>query len=292
MEELKSLIEFLEVTRLFVFSRSLLLIIGGFFIARLASAAAIKFFPKALTAHSQLALKRSVFYVIWGLFVVSALRQLGFDLSLLLGAAGILTVAVGFASQTSASNLISGLFLMVERPFSIADVIRVGGTTGEVISIDLLSVKLRTFDNLFVRIPNETMIKSEVTTLTKFPIRRFDLLLGVAYRENISKVKEVLLEVADRNPLCLKEPDPLFIFQGFGDSSMDIQLSVWAQRENFLKLKNSIFEEVKLAFDEHGIEIPFPHLSLYAGSETDAIPVTMVEPRTPEASAEQKRDLN
>ena len=292
MEELKSLIEFLEVTRLFVFSRSLLLIIGGFFIARLASAAAIKFFPKALTAHSQLALKRSVFYVIWGLFVVSALRQLGFDLSLLLGAAGILTVAVGFASQTSASNLISGLFLMVERPFSIADVIRVGGTTGEVISIDLLSVKLRTFDNLFVRIPNETMIKSEVTTLTKFPIRRFDLLLGVAYRENISKVKEVLLEVADRNPLCLKEPDPLFIFQGFGDSSMDIQLSVWAQRENFLKLKNSIFEEVKLAFDEHGIEIPFPHLSLYAGSETDAIPVTMVEPRTPEPSAEQKRDLN
>lgn len=277
MEELRSLIEFLEVTRLFVFSRSLLLIIVGFFIARLASAAAIKFFPKALTAHSQLALKRSVFYVIWGLFVVSALRQLGFDLSLLLGAAGILTVAVGFASQTSASNLISGLFLMVERPFSIADVIRVGGTTGEVISIDLLSVKLRTFDNLFVRIPNETMIKSEVTTLTKFPIRRFDLQLGVAYRENISHVKEVLLQVADKNPLCLKEPDPLFIFQGFGDSSMDIQFSVWAQRENFLKLKNSLFEEIKVAFDEHGIEIPFPHISLYAGSETDAIPVTMVD---------------
>jgi small-conductance mechanosensitive channel len=92
-------------------------------------------------------------------------------------------VAIGFASQTSASNLISRLFLMIERPFSIADVIRVGNTTGEFISIDLLSVKLRNVDSFFVRIPNETMIKNEVTRLTKFPVRPADLKVGIAYKD-------------------------------------------------------------------------------------------------------------
>ena len=123
---------------------------------------------------------------------VSALRELGFDLSVVLGAAGILSVAIGFASQTSTSNLISGLFLMLERPFSIGDVIKVDSTTGEVISIDLLSVKIRTFDNLFVRSPNESMIKTQVTTLTKFPIRRADLQVGIAFKEDIERVKEIL----------------------------------------------------------------------------------------------------
>jgi small-conductance mechanosensitive channel len=209
------------------------------------------------------------------LFVASALRELGFSLGVLLGAAGVLSVAIGFASQTSASNLISGLFLIGERPFGAGDVIKVGDTTGEVLSVDLLSVKLRTFDNLFVRIPNETLIKSEVTTLTRFPIRRFDLMVGVAYKEDIERVRAVLMEVAERNALCLDEPKPLFIFNGFGDSSLNIQFSVWAKRENFLDLRNSMQIEIKKAFDAEDIEIPFPHVTLYTGSVTDPFPVRL-----------------
>ncbi|MFP4228963.1 MAG: mechanosensitive ion channel family protein [Salinivenus sp.] len=218
-------------------------------------------------------LRRMVFYGIAGLFAASALVELGFDLGVVLGAAGILTVAIGFASQTSASNVISGLFLLGERPFAVGDIIRVGNTTGEVLSVDLLSVKLRTFDNLFVRIPNETMIKSEVTNLRRFPIRRVDLQVGVAYKEDLREVREVLMQVADRNPLCLEEPQPVIIFQGYGDSSINHQFSVWAATDNFLELRNSIPLEIKEAFDEHGIEIPFPHRTLYTGSETDPFPV-------------------
>lgn len=274
MEEFKHMIELLEATRLLAVGFAILLLVLGYIAGRIASATLVKFFEHGMTVHGQQILKRSVFYAVFGLFTVSALKQLGFDLSVLLGAAGIFTVAIGFASQTSASNLISGLFLMIERPFSIADVIRVGETTGEVISIDLLSVKLRTFDNLFVRIPNETMIKTEVTTLTKFPIRRADLKIGVAYKEDTVRVKKLLLDIASKNPLCLEEPAPLFIFLGFGSSSIDIQLSVWSQRENFLKMKNSMFENIKQAFDQEGIEIPFPHVSIYAGSVTEPMPIT------------------
>jgi small-conductance mechanosensitive channel len=199
--------------------------------------------------------------------------ELGFALGLLLGAAGILPVAVGFASQTSASNIISGLFLLGERPFAVGDIIRVNGTVGEVLSIDLLAVKLRTLDNLFVRIPNETLIKSEVTNIRHFPIRRIDLQVGVAYREDMRKVREVLMDVADRNPLCLEEPAPRLLFQGFGESSLNFEFRLWAKTDNFFEIKNTIPVEIKEAFDEHGIEIPFPHRTLYTGSETEPFPV-------------------
>ena len=227
-------------------------------------------------AQRTMLLRRIPFYGIVGLFAASALMELGFDLGVLLGAAGILTVALGFASQTSASNVISGLFLLGERPFSVGDIIRVNGTTGEVLSVDLLSVKLRTFDNLFVRIPNETM-KSEVTNLLRFPIRRVDLQVGVAYKEDLREVREVLMDVADRNPLCLEEPAPLIIFQGYGDSSINHQFSVWAKTEHFLELRNSIPLEIKEAFDENDIEIPFPHRTLYTGAETAPFPVEVVD---------------
>jgi small-conductance mechanosensitive channel len=254
-------------------------LVAGLLIARLASRGIARLLASQTDTHQEVLLRRLVFYGIAGLFVASALSEFGVDLSILLGAAGILTVAIGFASQTSASNVISGLFLIGEKPFAIGDVIRVNGTVGEVISIDLLSVKLRTFDNLFVRIPNETMIKTEVTNLNRFPIRRYDLQVGVAYKEDMRAVKEVLMTVADRNPLCLEEPTPLIIFQGYGESSLNFQFSVWAKTENYLDLRNSIPTEIKEAFDEHGIEIPFPHRTLYAGSETEPFPVVDVSER-------------
>ena len=273
MDNINEFLTWLADTQLLSFVQAIVILSAGFFVARIVSATAVKIFKERLSAHTGVLLKRGLFYFVLVLFLMSALRQLGFDLSVIIGAAGIFSVAIGFAAQTSVSNLISGLFIMIERPFSIKDVIRVGSTTGEVISIDLLSVKLRTPDNLFVRIPNETMIKAEITTMTKFPIRRMDIQVGVPYKEDLKKVKELLMLIAAKNNLCLEEPAPLIIFQGFGTSSIDLQFSVWAKRENFLKVKNEMYEQIKLTFDENNIEIPFPHLSLYAGSASDPIRV-------------------
>jgi len=267
---------FIDKETLFNVVQALVILLIGYGVAKLAAKSIGKLIRKHASTHQHMLLQRAVFYFLFLFFLIAALKEMGFELSVLLGAAGILSVAIGFASQTSASNLISGLFLLGERPFGVGDIIKVGNTTGEVLSIDLLAAKLRTFDNLYVRIPNETMLKSEVTTLTRFPIRRLDLQIGVAYKENIEKVREVLFKVADKNTLCLDEPKPLFIFQGFGDSALNLQFSVWTKRENFLDLKNSIQYEIKLAFDEHQIEIPFPHVTLYTGSVTEPFPIKMV----------------
>lgn len=271
-----SVLEFLGSEQAGAILRAVLTVLAGLILARLVSTGLGRVLAKQADAHRAMLLRRVSFYLVAGLFLATALVELGFNFGILLGAAGILTVAFGFASQTSASNVISGLFLLGEKAFAVGDVLRVGETTGEVLSIDLLSVKLRTFDNLFVRIPNENLIKSPFTNLTRFPIRRIDVQIGVAYKEDMQRVLDVLVEVAHRNPLCLEEPQPLFIFQGFGDSALTFQFSVWAQREQFLDLKNSIQLEIKDAFDAHGIEIPFPHRTLYTGSVTEPFPVRVV----------------
>jgi small-conductance mechanosensitive channel len=243
--------------------RAGLILLLGWGLAKVAGLAAGRAARRYTAAQETMLVQRVVFYGVLALSVVTALQQMGFDLGVLLGAAGILTVAVGFASQTSASNVISGLFLIGERAFVVGDTIKLGNTVGEVLSIDLLSVKLRTPDNLFVRVPNETLIKAEIVNLTRFPIRRVDLLIGVNYKEDMAKVQRVLQEVAERNPLCLTEPEPLFIFSGFGDSAMNLQFSVWAVRESFLELRNSIQREIKQAFDAGGIDIPYPQRVLH-----------------------------
>ena len=256
--------------------RALLIIIAGFVLARLVSRAIHRFFRGSASPHIAMLAQRGTYYLLLSIFVMWALYELGFSIGILLGAAGILSIAIGFASQTSMSNLISGLFLIGEKPFEIGDIIKVDETVGEVLSIDLLSIKLRKFDNTYVRIPNETIIKTQVSTLTKFPIRRIDLQLGVAYKEDITRVQEILFDVADKNPLCLEEPAPLFILQGFGDSAINIQFSVWGRREEYLTIKNQMHMDIKATFDREGIEIPFPHRTLYPGSITDPFPVSIV----------------
>ncbi len=253
--------------------RALVLVILGLVLAALLGRLLERVTAGQGVPGQRLLLRRVVRWGVTALFLAAALNEVGFQLGVLLGAAGVLTVAIGFAAQTSASNLVSGVFLMGENVFAIGDVVRVADVTGEVIAIDLLSVKLRTFDNLSVRLPNETLIKSQITNLTRFPIRRVDMPLSVAYREDLRAVRELLLDVADRNPLCLDEPAPLFIVTGYGASGIDLQLSAWGVRTNFLELRNALYTEIKEAFDAAGIEIPFPHVSLYAGSETAPIPV-------------------
>lgn len=259
-----------------IFIRVLIIVGVGLFLARLVNRILFRAFRASLNPHQMMLIRLGSYYLLLILFALWALQELGLNPGVLLGTAGILTVAIGFASQTSMSNLISGFFLIGEKPFAVGDIIRVGDTSGEVLAIDSLSVKLRTFDNTYVRIPNELIIKSQVMTLTRFPIRRIDLRIGVAYKEDMNRVRQVLFEVADKNPLALEEPQPLFVFQGFGDSALGIQFSVWVRREEYLTLRSSIQEEIKSAFDKAGIEIPFPHRSLYTGSVTEPFPVQIV----------------
>ncbi len=242
-----------------------LLLVFGYLISYLVTTFFVRTMSQRLTAHQLLVWRRSIFYFLFLLFSISSLHEMGFKISVLLGAAGVFTVAIGFASQTSASNLISGLFLIGEGSLVVGDTIQVNNIVGEVLSVDLLSIKLRTADNIYVRIPNEQLIKSEVLNLTRFPIRRVPITVGIGYKEDIRKVRHILLELADKNPLVLDEPKAQVILQSFNDSAISLAFNVWTRRENFLEIKDVMQESIKLAFDEHKIEIPFPQITINSG---------------------------
>lgn len=257
---------------------SIFLLILGFLLGSIASRSVARFVAQRTSRHHAVMIRRLVFYIIVLLFAVAALREAGFSLDVVLGAAGILTVAIGFASQTSASNMISGLFLLVEKPFEIGDVIEIESTVGEVVGIDMLSVKLRTPDNLYVRIPNESLIKSRVVNRSRFSIRRLDLTLGIAYAEDVERVEALLLSLAEKNPVCLEEPKPFVLVTSFGPSSVDLQFSVWVPKDQMLSGRSSIMVAIKKALDHEGIEIPFPHTSIYAGSHSEPFRVQLLKP--------------
>lgn len=188
--------------------------------------------------------------VAWGLLLLGfagALEEMGFKLNVVLGAAGILTVAIGFAAQTTLSNLISGFFLFGERPFRVGDLIEVDGLAGEVLSVDMMATTLRTPDNRFVRIPNELVLKTKVTNHTRFPLRRLDITLALGHHEDFARVRALLLDIADKSALCLAEPAPAVFITSLGEASAQVQLWLWTRTDQLQQLRASITAEIQEA---------------------------------------------
>lgn len=233
------------------------------------------FFKKA-SPQSKMLITKGIIYtgVVIIVFTIINILELKNVFHTMLGAAGVLGIILGIASQTSIGNIVSGLFLISEKPFEIGDLIRVGDKQGIVYAIDLLSIKLKTLDNLLIRIPNQTIISTEVVNITKFPIRRMDITIGVAYKEDLKKVTEVLRSIAKKNPLCLDEPEPLILTNTFNTSSIDFIFGIWFEKTNYVQVRNTIFQEITERFKEEGVEIPFPHISLYSGEATKPFPIT------------------
>ena len=266
-DTVKSIFTGINLDRLSEILVAIILCFIGFLIARLVSNTFIRTVGNRLNAHQRLLWRRGIFYFIFLLFIMTSLREAGFKLSVFLGAAGILTVALGFASQTSATNLISGLFLIGEGSFEVGDTIQItlirGQTIeGQVISIDLLSVKLLTLDNVYIRLPNEQLIRTPVMNLSKYPIRRIPITLAINFHEDIIKVRQVLLDVAAKYPLVMDDPKATVTVTAFRESSIELLFSVWCRQENALKVRDEMQERVRNGFVENQIEIPVPKMGL------------------------------
>ncbi len=244
-----------------------LLLIGGYWVASWVSGRAAKVIEKILSKHEAAIFQRLIFYGALLLFLIAALQELGFKLGVLLGAAGVFTIGIGFAAQTSVANLISGLFLWFEHPFKIGDTVIVKGFTGVVESIDLLSTRLRTVDNTLVRIPNENIMQVEIVNLSYFSKRRVDLILGVASDVDFETLKTVLLNVARNNAFSVSDPEPKVIISDFGASTLNIKFSVWGTTIHYSDLKNTLQEEIKVAFKKANIDMPFPQMTIHSAKE-------------------------
>lgn len=205
--------------------------------------------------------------LIFGFFFI--FKSAGFDLGAFSWLFGALGVGIGFGLQNITNNFISGIIILFERPIKIGDRIQVADISGDVVAISMRSTSVLTNDNITVIVPNSEFISGNVINWSHNDRRvRFHYPIGVAYKENPEKVKEIVLGVAKKNPDVLKNPAPDFWFVEYGDSSLNFELVVWTSTyiQKPVVLKSNLYYEIFKEFANHNIEIPFPQRDLHIRS--------------------------
>lgn len=230
----------------------------GYFAARKCRSITESQMKQHFSKHHAQIISRLLFYIILFLFLFSGLKHLGFNLTVLLGAAGLFTVAVSFAAQTAASNLISGIFMLFEQPFKIGDTLEIKEMIGTVESIDLMSTKFKTSDNKLVRIPNESLIKSQITNLSFYKDRVLTLIINVALQTDLAKARSILLEVANANSFVLKNHPIDVLIDAIVDGAIELKLIIWVNEKNIKHIKTQLHEQIKTIFDAQGILLASP----------------------------------
>lgn len=261
--------DFLKWIKSFITWDNILKVIGGILIViiswiiyRLILRTVRKVKSEKMNQHRQQMLSRFLKYVFYVVVILEVLSLFGIKLSALLGAAGIAGVAIGFAAQTSVSNLISGLFVLTEGSIKIGDVVTVDGITGFVDEINLLSVKIHTYDNQMVRIPNSTIINSNLTNISYHSKRRITIGVSVDYSTDMKTALEALKKAPGLCPTVIEDPAPAVWFDGFAASGINLTVAAWFKSSDFLQTKNDLYIAIKQVLDEAGITIPFNQLDV------------------------------
>lgn len=253
---------FLTWENLFKLIGSLLILFAIWLVFRIVAKAIRRVPETKLPAQRAAIVIKFVRYIFYIVVVLYILGLFGINLKAIWGAAGIAGVAIGFAAQTSVSNLISGLFVLTEGSIHVGDTIIVGGVTGIVDEVKLLSIRVHTFDNQMVRIPNSTIIGSNLTNNSYHDKRRLTLNVGVDYSTDMKLALETLKKAPALCPTVLSDPAPAVWFDGFDASSINLVVAVWFKPADFLQTKNDLYIAIKQVLDEAGISIPFNQLDV------------------------------
>jgi len=198
-------------------------------------------------------------------------EQLKINVTSLIAGVGVMGLAISFAAQDTVGNIISGIVIIIDRPFKEGDWISLGEIHALVTEIRLRTTVITTFDNETVVFPNKQIIQERIINYTIKPQIRVKVSFGIAYKEDTYKTRDILLAMANKDDRILKTPEPIVIVTGLGDSSVDMQLRFWIQNpfDQFVMLWEYT-EKCKKALDQANIQIPYPHLQLFL-EQTQAI---------------------
>ncbi|RLG30988.1 mechanosensitive ion channel family protein [Methanosarcinales archaeon] len=208
-----------------------------------------------------------IYYMIIIVAVLLSLPALGIRPSNLLVAGGVVGIVIGFASQSIVGNLISGIFLMFERPIKIGDQLRVDDISGFVEDIHIVSTIVRTYNGLYVRIPNEKVFTGIITNYVANIARRFEYVVGIRYSDDADLAIEIIEDLIDEHPFALKKPSPQIFVDNLGDNSVNIIVRIWAPATEWYDLKMEMLWEIKKMLEENGIEIAFPQRVVWFADE-------------------------
>ena len=207
---------------------------------------------------------RIALYILLAFVIIG---ELGFNTASIIAVLGSAALAVGLSLQGSLANFAGSVLILVTRPFRVGDYIICSGGEGTVKDIGLVFTELTTGDNRRITIPNGSLANGPITNITAHSTRRVDLTVGISYSADLKKAKEVITETIQKNSYILKD-QPIAVFvNSLGESAVVLACGGWVNTPDYLAAKRALTEEIKLAFDEAGVEIPFPQVDVHMKQE-------------------------
>ena len=208
-------------------------------------------------------LRNIAYAVMLVLVIMTALTAVGVPTTSMFAVLGAAGLAVGLALKDSLSNIASGVMLIVLRPFRGGDHVIAAGQEGVVLEIRVFQTRLRALDHRVIILPNSEITTAPIINYTSLPQRRFDVTVGVGYKDDLQQARALLLQIASDEPLVLDEPAPVLRVVNLGESSVDIVLQAFARTDDFIEARSRVVEAVRNQLIEHGLSIPYPRRDLH-----------------------------
>jgi small conductance mechanosensitive channel len=197
------------------------------------------------------------------LLFISVASMVGIETTSFVAIIGAAGLAVGFALQGSLGNFAGGVLILLFKPFKVGDFIDTGGHAGSVSAIHIFNTVLKTPDNKTIILPNGGLSSGSITNFSTEATRRVDMTFGIGYGDDLKKAKEVLGSLVNSDDRVLKDPVPMVVVSGLGDSSVNFTVRAWVSAADYWGLFFDMQERVKLEFDKQGISIPFPQRDVH-----------------------------
>ncbi|QCU00405.1 mechanosensitive ion channel [Campylobacter hyointestinalis subsp. hyointestinalis] len=201
--------------------------------------------------------------------ILAALSNLGIEITSFVAVLGAVGLAIGMAFKDTFGNIGAGVLIIFFKPFKLGDSIDIGGSIGTATELNLFSTYLTTGDNKTIIIPNSQVISSKIINYSLKPNRRVDLTFSIDYKDDLKLARDIILDIAVRKNIILNDPAPFVGVLSLGDNSVNLAARFWAKNENYWAVYHQMLEEVKIAFDENGISIPFPQVVTHHIYEND-----------------------
>lgn len=208
-------------------------------------------------------LENIVYYALMIIVLLTALGKLGVETTSFLAILGAAGLAIGLALKDSLGNFASGVMIILFKPFKVGDTVTAGGVTGTVKEVGIFSSIFVTADNQKIIVPNGSITTGSITNVNAYETRRIDLVIGIGYKDDIKKAKEVLTNVATSNEKVLVDKGISVVVSELAESSVNFTINVWVKTSDYSEVRFYLLENIKLSFDNEGISIPYPQQDVH-----------------------------
>ena len=195
--------------------------------------------------------------------VIASLNQLGVNTTSLIALIGAAGLAIGLSLQGTLQNLAAGVMLIIFRPFKDGDFVEAASVSGTVEKINIFTTVMRTADNREIIVPNGSIYGDTITNYSARATRRVDMVFGIGYNDDLRKAKDIIKGVLDADERVLKDPEPMIAVAELADSSVNFNVRPWCKSGDYWNVYFDTHENIKLAFDEAGISIPYPQMDVH-----------------------------